>query len=84
MGLAAVCNGLAKDHRDYLAAGGLDFDIGNGALNYGLEEIIEVYHSFAIIKGMNVVVDFQGINNPAYNRDRGPVAVESILVHFEV
>jgi high affinity Mn2+ porin len=83
VGLAAVCNGLAKDHRDYLAAGGLDFSIGDGALNYGWEEILEIYYRFAIIKGMYVDADFQAINHPAYNRDRGPVFVESLLVHIE-
>jgi high affinity Mn2+ porin len=83
VGLAAVCNGLAKDHREYLGAGGLDFSIGDGALRYGWEEIIEIYYRFAIIKGMYVDFDFQGINHPAYNRDRGPVAVESLLVHIE-
>ena len=83
VGLAAVCNGLAKDHRDYLAAGGLDYNLGDGRLSYGLEEIIEIYYRFAIIKGMYVTADFQGVNHPAYNRDRGPVAVESLLVHIE-
>jgi high affinity Mn2+ porin len=83
VGLAGVCNGLAKDHRDYLAAGGLDFSIGDGALNYGFEEIIEVYYRFQIIKGMTVLCDWQGINHPAYNRDRGPVSVVSLVVHIE-
>src|ERR1700720_3520405 len=30
IGLAGVINGIAKDHRDYLRAGGLDFIIGDG------------------------------------------------------
>ena len=58
VGLAGVLNGIAKDHRDYLAAGGLDFNIGDGALSYGLEEIIEVYYRFQIVKGMTVLFDF--------------------------
>jgi high affinity Mn2+ porin len=83
VGLAAVCNGLAKDHRDYLAAGGLDFSIGDGRLNYGLEQIVELYYRIAIVKGIFVSADFQEIRNPAYNRDRGPVSVEALLVHAE-
>jgi high affinity Mn2+ porin len=83
VGLAAVVNGIAKDHHDYLAAGGLDFSIGDGALSYQPEEIVEIYYRIAIVKGIYVTADFQGINHPAYNRDRGPVAVESLLVHFE-
>jgi len=83
VGIAGVLNGLAKDHRQYLAAGGLDFSIGDGALNYGLEEIFEIYYRFAITKNVFVAPDFQAIGNPAYNRDRGPVSVESVVVHIE-
>jgi high affinity Mn2+ porin len=83
VGLAGVMNGLAKDHRDYLAAGGLDFNLGDGALSYGLEQIIEVYYRFAIIRGMYATADFQQVFNPAYNRARGPVEVESLVVHIE-
>ncbi|HKI31307.1 MAG TPA: carbohydrate porin [Gemmataceae bacterium] len=83
VGLAGVCNGLAKDHRDYLAAGGLDFSVGDGALNYRPEEIIEVYYRVAIVKGIYATADFQEICNPAYNHDRGPVSVESLMVHLE-
>ena len=42
----------------------------------------QVYYRVAIIKGMYVTFDFQGINHPAYNRDRGQVAAESLLVHL--
>ena len=34
VGLAGVVNGLSDAHRDYLAAGGLGFIIGDGRLNY--------------------------------------------------
>jgi high affinity Mn2+ porin len=84
VGLGAAANGLAKDHRDYLAAGGLDFSIGDGRLSYGLEDIIEVYYRVSVIKGIYVTADFQQIFNPAYNRDRGPVSVGALLVHIEL
>jgi high affinity Mn2+ porin len=32
--------------------------------------------------GLNVTLDFQGVNHPAYNRDRGPVAVWGLRVHL--
>jgi high affinity Mn2+ porin len=83
VGLGAAFNGIARIHRDYLAAGGLDFSIGDGRLNYGVETILEFYYRVAIIKGIYASFDFQEIFNPAYNRDRGPVAVESLLVHVE-
>jgi high affinity Mn2+ porin len=83
VGLAGVLNGISKDHRDYLAAGGLGFLLGDGRLNYGLEEILEVYYDFQVIKGIFVTADWQGINHPGYNRDRGPVAVGTLRVHIE-
>jgi len=83
VGLAFVINGLSREHRDYLAAGGLGFIIGDGRLNYGPEEILETYYNWQLVKGINVALDFQGVEHPAFNRDRGPVAIGAILVHFE-
>jgi high affinity Mn2+ porin len=82
VGLAAVCNGLSNAHRDYLAAGGLGFIIGDGRLHYAPEEILEVYYDWQLPKGINVAADFQGVNHPAYNQDRGPVAIFALRVHF--
>jgi len=83
VGLAVVVNGLSGPHRDYLAAGGIGFIIGDGRLNYGLEQIIETYYNWQLKKGINVTFDFQGVNHPAYNRDRGPVALFALRAHFE-
>jgi high affinity Mn2+ porin len=83
VGLGGAINGLSDAHRAYLAAGGLDFSIGDGKLNYGPEEILEVYYLFEIIKGIQFTVDFQEINNMAYNRDRGAVSVGSMRLHLE-
>jgi high affinity Mn2+ porin len=81
--LAGLINGLAKDHRDYLAAGGLDFIIGDGRLNYGHEQILEFYYNFQIIKGIFAAFDFQEVNHPAYNKDRGPVSIGTLRAHLE-
>jgi high affinity Mn2+ porin len=82
VGVALVANGLSDAHKDYLAAGGLGFIIGDGALHYGLEEIAEAYYNWEIKKGINLTADFEGVNNPAYNQDRGPVAIFTIRAHF--
>jgi high affinity Mn2+ porin len=82
-GIAAVVNGLSDAHRDYLAAGGLGFIIGDGALRYGFEEIIEAFYSLNIRKGIVISFDVQGVNHPAYNRDRGPVGIAGVRAHFE-
>ncbi len=84
VGLAFDANGIARDHRDYLAAGGLDFIIGDGRLRYGPEEILETFYNFAVIKGIYLTADFQEVNHPAYNRDRGPVSIYTLRVHIEL
>ncbi|HUA59756.1 MAG TPA: carbohydrate porin [Verrucomicrobiae bacterium] len=76
-------NGLSAIHRMYLAAGGYDFLIGDGRLNYGLENIWESYYSAKVLSWFTVAVDFQHIVNPAYNRDRGPLWAESLRLHIE-
>lgn len=83
VGLAGVINGLDGAHRDYLAAGGLDFSIGDGALRYGPEEILETFYNWQVVQGISVALDSQFVDHPAYNADRGPVFVFGLRVHLE-
>jgi high affinity Mn2+ porin len=83
IGLAVAFNGLGPQHRDYLAAGGLGFELGDGKLNYGPETIVETYYSVRVRKGIYVTLDLQGIANPGYNRDRGPVGLIALRTHIE-
>ncbi|MGZ3254296.1 MAG: carbohydrate porin [Burkholderiaceae bacterium] len=83
VGIAYAGNGLSKEHRDYLANGGLGFIVGDGKLNYAMEQILEAYYSIAVLKGAAFTFDFQHIRNPAYNRDRGPVNIFSARLHYE-
>jgi hypothetical protein len=82
-GLAIVRNGLSSSHRAYLAAGGLGFFVGDGRLSYRPEMITEFFYEFAIGKNAHIGVNWQRIENPAYNRDRGPVSVASIRLHAD-
>jgi high affinity Mn2+ porin len=82
-GLAFVSNGINKDHQHYLANGGYGFLIGDGRLNYGRENILESYYTAHVWRGIYVAPGFQYIVNPGYNRDRGPVTVESFRFHLE-
>ena len=81
-GLALVKNDISGPHRDYLAAGGLGFFIGDGRLSYRPENIFETYYSFALAKDAWLSADFQRIFDPAYNSDRGPVSVVSARFHY--
>jgi high affinity Mn2+ porin len=82
-GIAFVSNGICKDHQTYLADGGLGFLLGDGGLNYGRENILETYYTAHVWRGIYVSPGVQHINNPGYNRDRGPVTVPSFRLHVE-
>ncbi len=84
LGMAFASNGLASDHREYLARGGLGFLLGDGALRYGPERIVEGYYTFTVGLGLSVAADIQHIVNPGYNRDRGPATVFALRAHLEV
>ncbi|MGZ3771320.1 MAG: carbohydrate porin [Bdellovibrio sp.] len=84
VGVALIVNDLSKDHRDYLAAGGTGFIIGDGRLNYSSEKILESYYLIHASKEASVTVDYQFISAPAYNADRGPVSVFALRLHHEI
>ncbi|HUK21668.1 MAG TPA: carbohydrate porin [Gemmatimonadales bacterium] len=84
VGVAFVTNGLSSDHRDYLALGGLGFLLGDGALTYGREQILETFYTLSPVRWAGVAFDYQHIVNPGYNRDRGPVDVFGLRIHLEV
>jgi high affinity Mn2+ porin len=85
LGMAVVVNGLSTDHRNYLADGGLGFEIGDGKLNYGYENATELYYSYKPVSyPIWISGDYQFIVNPGYNKDRGPVHVFSIRIHVEL
>jgi high affinity Mn2+ porin len=77
-------NGLSAVHAQYLALGGYDFLIGDGALRYGRETIWETYYSARVIPQLFATIGVDHANNPAYNRDRGPVWIGSFRLHLEV
>src|ERR1039458_1161089 len=82
-GVAVVTNGICKDHQEYLRLGGQGFLLGDGNLNYGRENIVETYYTAHVWRGIYVAPAVQHINDPGYNRDRGPVVVPSFRLHVE-
>lgn len=83
IGIGGAINALSRDHRDFIAAGGLGILIGDGMLNYRRERILESYYALALNKAITLTADYQLITNPAYNADRGPVHVFSGRLHGE-
>ncbi len=82
LGIAFGQNFLSGDHRDYLQAGGVGFQVGDGRLSSGPETIVEAYYSARLTGFTEATVGYQFIANPGYNRDRGPVSVISFRVHL--
>lgn len=83
LGFAAVVNSLSDDARAYFAAGGVGILIGDGALNYGPEKILESYYSLALNEHATLSINFQHLRNPAYNRDRGPISIGAFRLHLQ-
>ncbi|HKB58982.1 MAG TPA: carbohydrate porin [Gallionellaceae bacterium] len=82
-GVAYLRNALSGIYRQYLAAGGLGYFIGDGKLNYADEQIVEAYYSIGVGAGASVTADYQYIRAPAYNADRGPLAIVGARLHWE-
>jgi high affinity Mn2+ porin len=82
-GFAFVTNAISKYHQTYLADGGSGFLLGDGGLNYGRENIVETYYTVHTWRGIYAGPDLQHINNPGYNRARGPVLFPGFRVHLE-
>ena len=83
IGIAQVINGISKPHQNFLNAGLYGFIIGDGKLNYGVEAITEIYYKAQIASSFFISADYQFVNNPAYNKDRGPVHVFALRGHIE-
>ena len=83
LGVTFVSNAIKKDHQNYLAYGGLGFLLGDGKLTYGRENIVEGYYNYHAWRGMFYALDVQHIDDPGYNRDRGPVWVGSLRAHVD-
>ena len=83
VGLAWARNALSADRRDFLAAGGISYFLGDRGLNYRPETIWEAYYSLHILRGTWLTANYQRIANPGYNADRGPVHVVALRLHAE-
>ncbi len=82
-GVAFVANGIVAAHQQYLALGGLGFQLGDGGLTYGPEKIVEGFYTAHVWRGFFASFDLQHVNNPGYNRARGPVFVPGLRLHVE-
>lgn len=82
-GIAAVVNSLSNDARRYFEDGGIGILIGDGNMHYGAEKIVETYYSAMLNQHVTLSLNYQHVNNPAYNHDRGPVSIFGIRLHAD-
>jgi high affinity Mn2+ porin len=84
IGVAGVVNGISGVHKAFFNAGGIGVLIGDGQLpSGGPEEIFETYYSYALSSASRLSFDYQFVNNPGYNTQRGPANVFAARLHAQ-
>lgn len=83
VGIAVAQNDLSRSHRNFLAAGGTGVIVGDGALRYGSEKLLEAYYELPVYRdNVFMAANYQLMQNPGYNQDRGgPVHVLGMRIH---
>ncbi len=86
--LAGAVNGITAPHRAFLAAGGVGILVGDGRLtSYGPEQIVELSYDAKLFQAgawtTHLALDYQLVNHPGYNADRGPASVLGVRLHME-
>ena len=77
VGIAGAINFISPTFASFLAQGGTGILVGDGALSYSAEKVLETYYAFQLTKGVVVTADYQLLVDPAYNEVRGPANVFS-------
>jgi high affinity Mn2+ porin len=58
--------------------------IGDGRLTrYAPESAFETFYAVSLSKAMTVTFDYQHVENPAYNQDRGPADFFATRLHVD-
>jgi hypothetical protein len=92
VGISMMQNGLSSYRKNYLQTGGVSYFIGdtsspyagpNQSISYRPERIGEIYYNAMVIKNVLAGLNFQHVQNPAYNSARGPVNIMSFRIHAE-
>jgi high affinity Mn2+ porin len=80
-GVAGSFNAISAPAQQYFAAGGVGILIGDGALSYAGERLLETYYKVGIGQVAAVTFDYQRVADPAYNIARGPASVYGLRYH---
>jgi high affinity Mn2+ porin len=44
---------------------------------------METYYSLAVLNFAHLTLDYQWVDHPGYNRDRGPASIFAVRVHAQ-
>jgi hypothetical protein len=83
VGIGYAQNWISAAHANYLSMGGVDAFIGDGAIRNRPERAFEVFYNIGVTKFFWLTLDYQRVENPAYNADRGPVNIYGFRLHTE-
>jgi high affinity Mn2+ porin len=84
VGVAFVIDDISRRAKNFLNAGGLGILIGDGSLPLsGPEQVVESYYRYVLTSYAQVTADYQFVNNPGYDRLRGPVSVLAVRLHLQ-
>ncbi len=46
--------------------------------------MLETYYTLPFVKVTRLTFDYQFVDNPAFNRDRGPVSIFAFRIHAQL
>jgi hypothetical protein len=84
-GMSLMIDRISADRLRFLEAGGVSFFLGDGYRGFrsASEQILETFYSLNFAKNNWLTLDWQWIQNPGYNAERGPVNVFGARYHAE-
>ena len=83
-GLAGILSGASPDQQEFLKAGGTGILNGDGNLSYGCGKSSGNVLQFSTREKRSASrFDYQFVGDPAFNRDRGPVSIFGVRLHWE-
>ena len=85
VGMSLMIDWISAERLRFLQAGGVSFFIGDGYKNFRSEpeQILETFFSYSFARNNWLTLDWQFIQNPAYNAQRGPLNVFGARYHVE-
>ena len=84
-GMSLMVDWISSDRLRFLQAGGVSFFLGDGYRNFksAPERILETFYSYSFAKNNWITLDWQYLQNPGYNAERGPLSVFGARYHAE-